>query len=600
MERQAAYDLLKCFLEKRGIKGIDCRKELPGLLAYGLAKGCFINPDTIFEREEWRKFGDTLFREVIDDDKTAKKLMKPWRAVINALDGHHAEQRAASAASARLGATKDLNSSSGAPPKPEDGPYPLPPSYRTMVIGGSEHPEESARNSVPEETFPPPPVAPSAPREEGERPDGELNTNPFLKNPFTPQADSRNPFTPQADSREAVWRRIAQDAILEGDPEAAAQLSTAFPVVYSPPDAQGRVNVQLTTLDWKLLTQLCATVNDSGLKGEATHQMLDYIWDTNILLPGDIRSIMKLILTQHQQLLFNAHWQTVCQEAVAVQRGPGDPLYGVTLDELMGLGNYLRVEAQALMGPDKAKASMNLARRALEHIRNPGGIPSYMEIKQGREEPFDLFINRVANAIQAAGVPDYLKGTILKQCAIQNCNSTTRSILTTLPATWTIEEGLERITQVPVGPQAMLVEAIKHLGNTMKEQTQAIKDSTQQAQNQQSQVLAALAPLQTPGGRSASRKTTSDRRCFRCGTAGHVRRDCRTESVWCQNCQSNTHNTSACRRGAPGNGRNSGKNRPATTQKAAFTTTSGTTAPVHLPPFGQPPEGALDWTWQQQ
>ncbi|KAF1497877.1 Endogenous retrovirus group K member 9 Pol protein, partial [Eudyptula minor novaehollandiae] len=46
--------------------------------------------------------------------------------------------------------------------------------------------------------------------------------------------------------------------------------------------------------------QLRATVNESGVKGEPTRQMLDYLWATNILLPGDIRSIMKLILTQHQ------------------------------------------------------------------------------------------------------------------------------------------------------------------------------------------------------------------------------------------------------------------------------------------------------------
>ena len=82
MERQAAYDLLRCFLEKRGTQGIDCHKELPGLLAYGVAKGCLGNPDTVFEQTEWRKFGDKLFDEVINENKTAKKLLKPWRAVI--------------------------------------------------------------------------------------------------------------------------------------------------------------------------------------------------------------------------------------------------------------------------------------------------------------------------------------------------------------------------------------------------------------------------------------------------------------------------------------------------------------------------------------
>ena len=172
-----------------------------------------------------------------------------------------------------------------------------------------------------------------------------------------------------------MWNQIANEALCEGEHEIAAQLiPEAFPVIYSPPDAQGNVTVNLVNLDWKLLTQLRSTVNDSGLKGEPTTHMLDYIWGTNILLPGDIRNIMKLILTQHKQLLFNAHWQAACQESVAVIRPPGDPLHGVTLEELMGIGPYFRTEAQALLGPDKAKESMRMARKALDRIKGPRGI----------------------------------------------------------------------------------------------------------------------------------------------------------------------------------------------------------------------------------
>ena len=580
MERQAAYNLLKCFLEKRGTQDICCKKELPKLLAYGVVKGCFLNPDTVFEQTEWRKFGDKLFDEVISDDKIAKKLMKPWRAVTNALATHQAEQKIAAAATERLGSSSQkggASASSSTQQRAEEQAYPSPPSYRTVIIpqgtsvpiSGEEEPSQSQPPTAP-------PVPPPVQSENKERVGEESGTNSF----------STSPFKINIQDREETWKKIAHEAMKEGNLEVAAQITTAYPVVYSPPDAQGNVQAQLTNLDWKLLTQLRSTVNESGLKGEPTRQMLDYIWGTNILLPGDIRSIMKLILTQHQQLLFNAYWHGICQEEVAIIRAPGDPLYGVTLDELLGMGPYFRTEAQALLGPDKAKVSMNLARRALEQIREPGGMPSYMGIKQGREEPFGLFIDRVANAIQAAGVPDYLKGTILKQCALQNCNPSTRSILATLPSTWTIEEGLERMSQVPVGPQTMLVEAVKQLGDNVKEQ---------------SKVFAALAPLQTPGGRVS----TPQYRCFRCGVAGHIRRNCKIESVWCQNCQTNTHSTSACRRNASGNGRSSGRSHPATTQKVAFTTTAATAtapAPAATNPFfsDQPPEGASAWIWQPQ
>jgi len=135
MERQAAYDLLKCFLENRSTQGIDCKKDLPGLLAYGVTKGCFINPDTVFEQTEWCKFGDKLFDEVNNENKTAKKLLKPWRAVTNALAIHQAEQRVAAAATERLG----LPGSAGSVNPQQGGmggagDYPLPPSVRTITL----------------------------------------------------------------------------------------------------------------------------------------------------------------------------------------------------------------------------------------------------------------------------------------------------------------------------------------------------------------------------------------------------------------------------------------------------------------------------------
>ncbi|NWZ30298.1 GAK8 protein, partial [Asarcornis scutulata] len=592
MERQAAYDLLKCFLEKRGTQGIDCKKDLPGLIAYGVAQGCFINPDTVFEQAEWRKFGDKLFDEVINDNKTAKKLLKPCKAVTNALAIHQAEQRVAAAATERLGLPGKAGSVNPQQGEMEGaGDCPLPPSVRTITLPSSE-------SSL---VLPPSPAALPTPTHESGEMDEEIREQ---------KSDRKNtsPFTDSVQQRQRMWNQIANDALREGEHEIAAQLGPeTFPVIYSPPDAQGNVTINLVNLDWKLLTQLQSTVNDSGLKGEPTRQMLDYIWGTNILLPGDIHSIMKLILTQHQQLLFNAHWHAACQEAVAMMRAPGDPLHGVTLEELMGIGPYFRTEAQALLGPDKAKESMRTARKALDRIKGTGGIPSYMGIKQGREEPFGLFIDRVANTIQAAGVPDYLKGMILKQCAIQNSNPSTRTILASLPGTWTIEEGLERMAQVPVGPQAMIVEAVKQLGDSMKEQAQAVKEQAQavkeHVRSTQSQVLAALAPLQTAGSRSGgqvpplSGQLPHRYRCYRCGALGHVRRYCKAGAIWCPNCQSNNHNEAACRRNVPGNGRNSGKSRPATTQiSAAYTATPK----GNLFLSDQPREGASAWTWQQQ
>uniref|UniRef100_A0A8C5T730 dUTPase-like domain-containing protein n=1 Tax=Malurus cyaneus samueli TaxID=2593467 RepID=A0A8C5T730_9PASS len=65
---------------------------------------------------------------------------------------------------------------------------------------------------------------------------------------------------------------------------------------------------------------------------------------------------------------------------------------------------------------------------------------------------------------------------------------------------------------MPVGPQAMLVEAIKELGIGIKEQAQASHN----------QVLAALAPLQAAAAFSPVPSPNGQMKCFRCGEPGHL------------------------------------------------------------------------------
>lgn len=415
MERQAAYDLFTCFLEKCQVKGIDPRKDLSGLLAYGEAKGCFLNPHAVHEVGEWRKLGDLLWEAVLGEDKTARKLAKQWKVVINALQQYHAEQKAAKRVTDAL---EKVGAAS-----PETLSYPTPPATNTILIRAPELPS----------------ITPSAPLMSADLSNSSEKEGVGAE----PVSGAESKLASEiAKERREVWNHLAREALMAGDRESAdALLEVACSMVYN--YVGGDVQATINALDWKWLTQLRSIVSEFGIHGEPTRQMLDYLWGTQILLPGDIRSIMRLILTQHQSLLFSSHWQGLCQESVNVQRQPGDPLHGVTLQELMGLENFSQLEAQALLSPDKLREAMQLARAALNRVKAPGGIPTYMGIKQGREEPFSLFIDRVAGAIEQAGVPDYMRGALLKQCALQNSNQATQAVLVALPGTWTIEESLE-------------------------------------------------------------------------------------------------------------------------------------------------------------
>lgn len=131
-------------------------------------------------------------------------------------------------------------------------------------------------------------------------------------------------------------------------------------------------------MDWKLLSQLRTMTNEAGLHGKPTRMMLNYIWGSLILCPEDIKGLMRVIMTQSQQLLWQAHWQQLCYESANTPRGDGDPLRGVLPEQLMGQGQWAQIINQLQLGPDVLLESMRTAREAINRVPTAPPTPSYV------------------------------------------------------------------------------------------------------------------------------------------------------------------------------------------------------------------------------
>lgn len=326
------------------------------------------------------------------------------------------------------------------------------------------------------------------------------------------------------------WSGVIRDALLEGEWQAVSALICSVRTVNL---GNGQMGGEWHPFDWKLMRKLRSTVCEYGLHSEPSKHFINYLFDFNVMTPNDCKLVAKFLLTPVQYLLWEHEWERQAQWTVETPRAVGDPLYAVTLEMLLGRGAYASPTQQLTFPVQIHNAAAEAAKQALFLVPSERRPPSYTSIKQGMQEPFESFVSRLMQSLdQAEDLPEELRRHMLRAFAFENANGKTKRILSTLPITATIEEMVELLAN-----------------STLQQQTAFVTEAIKSAISAQTQVLASALRLLAREGwpRSNSNKGA----CYRCGQTGHLRRTCST-SVWCDQCQSGTHSTLACRRSGKG------------------------------------------------
>lgn len=115
-------------------------------------------------------------------------------------------------------------------------------------------------------------------------------------------------------------------------------------------------------------------------------------------------------------------------------RQPGDPLFGVTIDALLGRGPFDDPQRQAQLPMAVLAASQEQVVKAWFALPDDKATLGFLSVKQGPTELYQQFIARLYDALNRhPDLSDDMKGNLLDIMAFDGANDQTKQILSTLP-----------------------------------------------------------------------------------------------------------------------------------------------------------------------
>ncbi|MCQ4078533.1 hypothetical protein FK519_27540, partial [Klebsiella pneumoniae] len=114
------------------------------------------------------------------------------------------------------------------------------------------------------------------------------------------------------------------------------------------PVTQGQQGRQWSPLDYKLFREWQKAVKEEGVNGVAARAILDVIWAANPL-PFDCRQLARAVFTAPQMVLWEAALKEEADKVVLEALEPNQPLHRISVERILGSGDFADPAAQANM-----------------------------------------------------------------------------------------------------------------------------------------------------------------------------------------------------------------------------------------------------------